>query len=224
MKKSTIASIVLLALLILPGCQTLTKPGLTLVNNESLANYEKSLVLFSIDSSNSISNGHTPRVGQIVLEDKSTKQLYKFQPGQHKKGAGVVSPDGKSLNNQICLASMELEPGTYRIKQITGTSFAILTVGNFSFNFKYDFEVKSGQKVYLGRLKMMLRKKINKEEQSAGGVFPLIDQAASGYGSGTFEYSWTDNNAEDMALYKETYPITETITFEDISQNVTEGM
>jgi hypothetical protein len=58
---------------------------------------------------------------------------------------------------------------------------------------------------YLGRLATVNKEKTSKDDQSTGAVLPLIDQAVSGFGSGTLHVVLKDTYEEDVKLLKKEF-------------------
>ena len=54
---------------------------------------------------------------------------------------------------------------------------------------------------------MVNRKRESDDEVRSGSKFPLMDQAFSGFGGGTFDVKIHDNFDQDMQKFKEQYPV-----------------
>ena len=70
----------------------------------------------------------------------------------------------------------------------------------------YKVEIKPNSIIYLGHLDIVLRERKNDSEVRAGNVIPLIDQAAVGAATGTYDVVVEDKFEEDMKLYISEYP------------------
>ena len=81
----------------------------------------------------------------------------------------------------------------------------ILITGNSNFAVDAPFDVAPNSVVYLGRVSGVNRERSSSDDQSTGGVIPIIDQAVSGFGAGTLEVSLGDNYAEDVKVLKQEY-------------------
>lgn len=103
------------------------------------------------------------------------------------------------------LVSVDLAPGTYTIGNVSGLSTGILTYGSFCYPVGATFEMPPDSVIYLGHVNMVNRKLQNGEKRS-GSIFPLIDQAASGYSGGSFDITATDRSGTDIPLFEEKYP------------------
>ncbi len=108
------------------------------------------------------------------------------------------------------LASFNLPPGDYRITHFTGQTdvgFMILPVtGRFEPSFKKHFRIAEGEAVYLGNVMARLVERTNDDEERAGPVFPLVDQAATGISTGTFKFEVSDRSDEDINYIKTRFP------------------
>jgi hypothetical protein len=157
----------------------------------------KSLGLFTLKTSNQYKPSYEPDVEFITITSKENKEDVIFQ---------VKKPHKKESKNFLeYLISIDLAPGTYTIGNISGHSNNILTIGAFVFPADADFELPPDSVVYLGHLYMVNRKR-NEGEKRSGSIFPLVDQAASGYGGGTFDITIIDRSEEDVPLFEQTYP------------------
>ena len=55
----------------------------------------------------------------------------------------------------------------------------------------------------------MVNRKRKDGEPRSGGLIPLIDQAVTGYSTGTFDIKISDRYNEDLKVFKESYPFVE---------------
>ncbi len=105
------------------------------------------------------------------------------------------------------LLSFELEAGTYNLRWI-GTVFEIPLLitawGKIPLDTKID--IKQNTCSYLGHLDVVLRERKDDSETRAGSLIPLIDQAAAGFSTGTFDVVVEDKYDEDMKLFASEYP------------------
>jgi len=67
---------------------------------------------------------------------------------------------------------------------------------------------------YLGHLDVVLRERKNDNEIRAGSVIPLIDQATSGFSTGTFDVVIEDRFDEDMKAFISEYPALQNVIIE----------
>ena len=107
--------------------------------------------------------------------------------------------------------SFQVHPGRYEISWVHGGSGIFPIKGQFDFPINAKFKVPPNSIIYIGELVMDNRKSKDGERHS-GGLFPLIDQAATGFSGGTFKVVINDNFDRDIALFKDRYPKLETET------------
>ena len=217
--KKLVMGLVVLSMLIC-GCGKASKAPLNM-GGAALQIKDKSLVLFTIDTANSKAKSYVPSVMRMIVTDDTSKKKKAYGIGKVIKGDGVIFTDGSTLPDEVCLMSMDLESGVYQITNIRGSSGVFPIRGNFAYNLPYLFEVKANEKIYIGRIKMVLRTKMDKSEQSSGGVIPLLDQAVTGFGTGTFELEHKSNYDEDMKLFMNKYPFLNGVEIKDESSRVT---
>jgi hypothetical protein len=97
------------------------------------------------------------------------------------------------------LFSMRLPPNQYVLTSIKGK--------NFLFHVCSNVEIGPREIVYLGRMEATLHKRTDPKEPAAAGVIPLIDAMVTGYGYGSFDVKIYDRYEEDIAMFKEEYPV-----------------
>jgi hypothetical protein len=120
-------------------------------------------------------------------------------------------PEQKVSDRELkVLGSFALPPGDYEITYFTGQTdvgFALLPViGRFEPPFKRFFRVGSGEAVYLGHVMARLVEKTSDDEERAGPIFPLLEQATTGMSSGTFKFDIVDRYSEDVSYIKTRFP------------------
>lgn len=103
------------------------------------------------------------------------------------------------------LVSLELPPGRYNLGEVNGYSKNFWMGGRFKFPINAGFNVAAGRVVYVGHVSMVNRERKEGETRS-GGVFPLVDQAATGFSGGTFDIEITDCERDDLAKFTQAYP------------------
>jgi hypothetical protein len=84
-------------------------------------------------------------------------------------------------------------------------SRALLINGLAEIQFKQEITFPEKGIVYIGNIDATIVPR-QEEQHRAGPVIPLIDQAVTGFSSGTFIVEVTDNYNEDMKLIIEKYP------------------
>lgn len=103
------------------------------------------------------------------------------------------------------LIRIPLAPGRYELLHIHGMSGVFPIRGVFFLPLNYELDVEPGRAEYLGRIDatVVARKE---GELRAGPLIPLIDQAASGFSTGTWEVAVTDASHADVAEFKAAFP------------------
>lgn len=105
------------------------------------------------------------------------------------------------------LVSISLPPGRYKLREISGASGGFPVLGTFSIPVYTKFEMRPNTLVYLGRIEAVVRERKDDNELRAGPVFPLLDQAITGFSGGTFDIRIFDNYEEDFSFFVEKYPL-----------------
>ncbi len=197
--------------LLMSGCGTLHETALKPGDTALTLNYE-SIVLLSIKTQNKYKPKHAPEVYRVtVISDDENKTEYTTM----LVDTGVGSLLGKAFSDIAKphkgdswedFVTLRLPPGSYRLTLIGGGTTVGLSAGQFNFPFNIPFSLGSQTIVYIGKIEMVNRKRESDDEVPSGGKWPLIDQAASGFGGGTFDVSIYDNFDQDQIKFNEKYP------------------
>lgn len=144
----------------------------------------------------------TPRTIFVEASAVQGGKTYKFTFNE---------PEQKISDRELqMMGSFALPPGEYEITHFAGQTdvgFALLpVVGRFEPPFKRHFRVGDGEAVYLGHISARLVEKTSSDEERAGPIFPLLDQATTGMSSGTFKFEVLDRYAEDVPYIKTRFP------------------
>jgi stage V sporulation protein SpoVS len=124
----------------------------------------------------------------------------------------VVSEDYKY--NEYIL-NFSLKPGTYNFAAIWGQyQVPLLLNATCVIPLNLKVEIKPNCVSYLGHIDAVIRKRNNDEEQRAGAVVPLLDQAVVGFSGGTFDVAISDQYGEDMGRFLAKYPALNNVTVE----------
>jgi len=181
----------LAAILGLSGCSTgmaldAKKPGPAAAN--------KVVALFTLRMENRVNTSFQPEVLKVKME-----------AGGKEKTFSVTKPhrQGKNDYNEY-LISVELAPGGGSLKRVEGTAARFPILPKFGFPVGARFALGGGV-TYLGHVTMTNRKRTGGEER-AGSIFPLIDQAVSGFAGGTFDITVTDQSTTDLPDFLSAYP------------------
>lgn len=153
-----------------------------------------SIVVMSVELTNQYKPNYQPTALGVVINKKIGKDPRERIPAFSRL------PIGKNA----FLVTQQILPGKYTVSKLYGMSQNFPILGSIDFSVDAPFDVAPESVIYLGRVVAVNKERINKDDQSAGGVIPLIDQAVSGFGGGTLNVSLTDNYAEDIdSLRKE---------------------
>ena len=175
------------------GCTT--KMALD-ANKGSLAKLNKPIGIFTLRTENAFKPSYEPEVKRITLVSSSSHDKKTFAPNK---------PHKRAKNEYLeYLVSVDLAPGDYSLGHVQGTASGFLITGGFNFPVNARFNLTSGIN-YLGHVTMINRERKEGEERS-GGLFPLIDQAACGFYSGSFDITVTDRGETDIPDFVRAYP------------------
>jgi len=158
---------------------------------------KKSIGIFTLRTSNQFKESFQPKVRAIRIAPK----------GKKKSGGWAIGKPNTQRKKEFYeyLISVDLAPGEYTIDDVIGGSGNILVYGSFAFPISATFDLSPGSIVYLGHVDMVNRKRKDGERRS-GSIFPLIDQAATGFANSTFDVSISDRGVSDIPLFKKVYP------------------
>lgn len=186
------------------SCATI-KP-MALDDTEAIDVAQRSVALMTVKTSNQYRPSYQPNVLYIWTTSKEGQEKYSF---------GVEEPYNR-VENQFndYLIRIDLAPGKYKLSNIFGTSGIFPIRGTFSIPIYTDFDLKPKKVVYLGRIDAVVRERKDESELRAGSVFPLIDQAVTGFSGGTFDIKIFDNYDEDIVIFKQKYPALNNYTVE----------
>ncbi|MGR6035524.1 MAG: hypothetical protein ACU4EQ_04745 [Candidatus Nitrosoglobus sp.] len=161
----------------------------------------KSIVLMTIDISRSDNSRYVPIPIVVKIEEPNAQSKQDRQNFKLAKHTDAIEKDGHT----IYMARMALEPGPYKLADISGQIKAFPFYGIFMVPLLLDFEVAPHSVTYIGRITAKLRPR-QEGEFRAGPVIPLIDQAVTGMSSGTWDITVEDRAKEDISLFWTHYP------------------
>lgn len=175
------------------GCAT----SMPLTKNTTELNItKKSITIMSLKISNKYVPSYQPNVRIVtILQNGRTSAKVRVEETYNKV-------EGEF--NEYLL-SFQLSPGRHKIGEIMGGSGIFPFVGHFKFPMDAEFELASNTITYIGHVEMVNRERKNGEPRS-GGIFPLLDQAATGFSGGTFDITVSDNYVKDINYFKDKYP------------------
>jgi hypothetical protein len=167
----------------------------------------------------------------IALVSVKVANKYKpsYQPGMLYAFFFPEGEDGKKTHIDIktdpvvseedryneYILNFSLKPGTYNFAAIWGQyQVPLLLNATCVIPLNSKVEIKPNCVSYLGHIDAVIRKRNNDEEQRAGAVVPLIDQAVVGFSGGTFDVAIRDQYEEDMGRFLAKYPALNNVTVE----------
>lgn len=187
MKKIIKALFAALAIAVLSGCAT------SLDKTATTVDWTKgSIVALSVELHNEYKpNYHPTHLGVVMMKKTGTDSRQR-----------IPAFSATSAGTNAYLVTQQIQPGQYTLSKIYGMAHRFPIVGGIDFAIDAPFEVTPNTVIYLGRITAVNKERINRDDQSSGGVIPLIDQAISGYGNGTLSVVLKDNYEEDVKVLK----------------------
>lgn len=160
-----------------------------------------SVVLLTVEVSRPDGSRYQPNpaiilVSAIQADDRDQATLFRFS-----RRDDLVQVDGHA----VYLSSMALAPGHYRIDGISGVANAFPFIGQFFIPVLAEFDVRPQSVSYLGHIEAIMRER-REGEFRAGSTIPLIDQAATGMISHTWDVAIENRYDADMATFRERIP------------------
>jgi hypothetical protein len=183
--------IAIVAMLAINGC-AFDKMSLT-GKSESIDVTEKSMVLLTVKLVNQVSPRYQPDIINMNIEPKNERKPRLFKMDDEGR---FLSDSGNEF-----LYRISMPPGKYIIRAIAGESKHFPVMSNFLVPIHTDLDVPAGKIIYIGRISAVNRARTGNEER-AGMIFPLIDQAVAGFSGGTWDVEVIDNQDEDMQSLK----------------------
>lgn len=189
---------------LLTGCGTTRKMVLDHTKGGQLDTSKESIVLLRLTTDNWHAPKYPPKVATAAVHkidgDKVDKMKVKFE---------------KAVNaGTDYLASIQLPPGEYQIRNVDGTSGVFPVHGRFSIPLYSKFIVEPEEIVYIGKVDAIVRKRENDDQLRSGPVLPLIDQSVSGFATGTFDITISDDYGIDVPAFKEQFPFLSNYTIQ----------
>jgi len=191
-------SIFMLLILVVFGSGCAIKTQMPLTKNSLDINIQKEgIAIMTLKISNQYVPSYQPDVRVIEVTEL----------GQTDKKSFKVDEAYDRMKDQynVYLISFQLSQGKYKIGRVLGVSGFFPVTGHFEFPIDAEFKIRSKKITYIGYVEMINRGKKSGEPRS-GGIFPLIDQAVTGFSGGTFDIVISDRYNEDIKVFKESYP------------------
>jgi hypothetical protein len=179
------------AVVVMSGCATSFDKKATTVDWT-----KGSVVVMSVEVDNQYKPSYQPTGLGVSIKKKAGAEPREYIPAFSRE---------RVSGSKVFLVTQQIQPGKYTVSKIYGFSQQILIMGGIDFAVDAPFEVAPNSVIYLGRISGINQERTSKDDQSTGGVIPIIDQAVSGYGAGTLRVSLGDNYAEDVKTLKQEY-------------------
>lgn len=198
-RRLTTVSLVSLVLVIfsMAGCASTQHMALN-AETKTLDLEKTSVALMTVKIANEFKPGFQPTNCFVLIKEMKKGKVRTF----------IVDKPNHSVKKQFndYLVSMNCVPGEHRFQNIGGGSSHFPIYGSFIIPVSNSFDIQPGKVVYLGRIEAVNRKRVGNEPR-AGSVIPLIDQGVSGFSGGTWDIKIYDNYEEDIAAFKQNYPL-----------------
>lgn len=155
------------------------------IRNDNRASHQPKATLLNVER---ITNS-----GDKVITAYTIDNLAKMESNDPAKG-------------NTYLLRLELENASYTVRSLISQSNSLLVNGNFVTPIHATVTPTGPGVFYLGHLEAVARKRADNEFK-AGPAMPLIDQAASGASTSTFDIEISDRWSTDEASFKERFPV-----------------
>lgn len=189
--------ILLVFAVIISGCATTTQKALGEAGRTLDLN-DGSILLFTVSLKNNSYPNTKMTVGSVLLSDPSGD----VDSNQYK----LVGKAVRNTSGTVQFIAIKLQTGNYKLISLNGSARGGLFAGNFNVPIFQTLYVPIGKIMYLGRINATNRKRRNSDEVRSGSVIPVIDQAALGLSTGTFDVEILDKYDEDTLLSTNVFP------------------
>lgn len=187
MKNIIKALLAALAVAVLSGCATGLDKKATAVDWT-----KGSVVTMSVELKNEYRPNHPPtNLGVVFIKKKGN------DPRER-----IPAYSATWVDTNTYLVTQQIMPGQYTISKIYGVANKFPIMGGIDFAVDAPFEVAPNSVIYLGRVSAVNVERKDKDDQSTGGVIPLLDQAVSGFGGGTLKVALKDRYEDDVKVLK----------------------
>jgi len=165
----------------------------------------KSLLLMTLTVSQKDSPIRAPKVFVVEIDTpnaQSTADRHNFiLDGEGR----MVTGDGHTTYD----LRMALPAGSYHMVAGTGMIRVFPFAATFLLPLPEDFTVAPNSVTYIGHIDATLRPRVG-DEFSAGPLLPLLDQAAMGVSTGSFDVTVSNQSATDLPALRATFPALQT--------------
>ena len=185
------------------GCAAI-KPMAFKEPTEKLADKKNPVYLLTVSMENKYRTAFQPTLQSIVLARKAG-------PDKWEPVTFFIDMEGRFINDASgsgvgFAARMELEPGEYEFRSLSGNSYSFLLNPMFVVPMATPLTVGGGPGVYyLGNIRASMRQR-KEGELPAGPGIPIIDQESAGVPGGTFDVVISDRQATDEAIFRSKFP------------------
>jgi len=201
------SALVGVVMVLLTGCATSVKPGLT-GTTEKIDLGSESLVLLMAELSNDYKPSYQPEALVLNIETPDAKESKDRLNVLADEEGAILTPH---MNKYIFRA--RLKPGKYVVRGITGMSGTFVR-GMFFVPLHSEIDAKQGEVINLGKVIARTRARQGNEFRS-GPVIPLVDQAVTGFSGSTFDVQTQGSQDEDLKLLKSRFPALKTAQIVD---------
>lgn len=192
--------IILLLLSVMTGC---SRKMMALNQGQDVIDTSgKSIALLSVTMTNEYKPSFQPKVYSVNIGPESEKTS--AGTAHFTKNAYVKQNDDEKAEYYL---SFELTPGSNILKEIHGGFNNLLIIGACNAkNLNLATTLKPGTVAYLGHVSATINERKSGDEDRAGPLLPLLDQALTGFHGGTFNIKVEDRYEEDMEIFLSQYP------------------
>lgn len=179
---------------IFSGCASVNKMPLN-EKAKDIDTTKKSVLLGRISIQNQNKPSHQPKLLAVFIK-KDGKDFSFTKPS-------LISEVDKESKEYIF--SLAAEPGKAELNFMRFIRQAFLINGIADLPFKQEIVFPENEIVYIGNITASIIPRA-KGQPRAGALLPLVDQAVTGFSSGTFVVDVSDNYDEDIKLIIEKFP------------------
>lgn len=198
-------------MLAVAGCGQPVRPMALTEGNGKLVPGKDAIVLMTVKTSNAVKPSVTPKVIVVYVPQGTpgASSVTSRTPGGDDEVAGwVVGKAVQHADGQDCEYILSLRVSGDKLplgslQTLNQIPFVFTAVGFVPLHM--SLPVEPGHVYYAGRIEANVRPR-QQGEVRAGHLLPLIDQAAAGYSSGTWDVVVVDSFDQDMATIKRLYP------------------
>jgi hypothetical protein len=191
------------------GCATVNHMAFDR-NSKTIDTTDKSILLMTLDVSRADDSRYIPNPSSIFIEASNAQQQKDRQMFKLSRPDDFVQVSG----HDVYLARMAIKPGDYQLHGVMGYATGFPFVGTFYVPLRLNVDVKPNSVTYIGRVTAKLRPRKDGEFR-AGPLIPLIDQAATGLSTGTWDVEVDDKSQEDLPMFKINFPAVVNSTIEN---------